>query len=100
MKKLLVEMKIIADRVVHHMPEAFFDLQVFLSANMAERPLQGGAAVQAISFFSVMFFHSLVLTRFVILIGAQIFSSGMLYFVCQSWCMFIFEYKGKYYRNY
>jgi hypothetical protein len=32
MKKLVIEMKVIAYGVVHHVAEAFFDLQVFLTA--------------------------------------------------------------------
>ena len=57
MKKLVVEMEIIADGMVHHMPEAFLDLQVLLSANMAVFTLQDRSAVQAIIFFPVVFFH-------------------------------------------
>ena len=36
MKKLVVEMEVIADGVVHHVAKAFLYLQVFLSAFMAE----------------------------------------------------------------
>jgi hypothetical protein len=32
MKKLVIEMKVIADGMVHHVAEAFFDLQIFLPA--------------------------------------------------------------------
>ena len=57
MKKLVVEMKIIAYSMVHHMPKAFLHLQVFLPAVMAKFTFKDGAAVQAIIFFTVMFFH-------------------------------------------
>lgn len=39
MKELFVEMKIIADGMVHQMPEVFLYLQIFLSANMAKMTL-------------------------------------------------------------
>jgi hypothetical protein len=57
MKKLVVEMKIIAYGVVHHMAKAFFYLQVFLAAIMTELSFKCSAAVEAIIFMSVMLFH-------------------------------------------
>jgi len=57
MKKLVVEVKIIAYGVVHHVAKAFFDLQVLLPANMTKLSLQGGPAIQAVIFFAVMFLH-------------------------------------------
>jgi len=38
MKKLVIEMKIIANGMVHHVAKAFFHLQVFLPAVMAKFP--------------------------------------------------------------
>ena len=59
MKKLMVEMKVIADGMVHHVAEAFLYFKVFLSAVMAVFPFEGGAAVQTVVFVPVMFFHRL-----------------------------------------
>ena len=39
MKKLVVEMEVIAYGVVHHMAKAFFYLQIFLAANMTKLSL-------------------------------------------------------------
>ncbi len=57
MKKLVIEMKIVAYGMIHHVAKAFPDLQVFLAANMAKPALQLCAAVQAIIFCAVMLFH-------------------------------------------
>ena len=39
MKKLMVEMKVIAYCMVHHMAKAFFNFQVFLAAVIAKPAL-------------------------------------------------------------
>ena len=57
MKKLVVEMKIIAYGMVHHVAKAFLHLQVFLPAVMAKFTFEDGAAIKAVIFFAVMFFH-------------------------------------------
>ena len=59
MEKLMVEMKVIADGMVHHVAKAFLYLQVFLAAVMAKFTFQNSAAVKAVIFFAVMFFHEL-----------------------------------------
>ena len=64
MKKLVIEMKVIADGMVHHVAKAFFDLQVFLSAFMAVMAFQYGSAVKAVVLFAVMFLHRPVLLKF------------------------------------
>jgi hypothetical protein len=58
MKKLVVEVKIIAYGMVKHVAKAFLHLQVFLPAFMAKVSLQIGSAVKAIGFVPVMLFHS------------------------------------------
>ena len=58
MEKLMVEMKIIADRMVHHVAKAFFNFQVFLSAVMTKMTLQNSSAIKAIVVMSVMLFHN------------------------------------------
>jgi hypothetical protein len=63
MEKLVVEMKIIADGVVHHVAETFLYLQVWLAAVMAIFTFKRSAAVEAIVFAPVMFFHFLVKLR-------------------------------------
>ena len=45
MKKLMIEMKVIAYGMIHHVAKAFFDLQVFLPANVAVFTLQLSSAV-------------------------------------------------------
>jgi len=45
MKKLVVEMEIIADGMVHHVAEAFLHFKVLLAANMAKLTHQRSAAV-------------------------------------------------------
>jgi hypothetical protein len=57
MKKLVVEMKIIADGMVHHVAKAFLYFKVFLAAVMAIFPFKGGAAIQTVIFVPVMLFH-------------------------------------------
>jgi hypothetical protein len=57
MKKLVVEMKIITDRMVHYMGKTLFNFEVFLPADMTEIALQSGSAIEAIIFMSVMLFH-------------------------------------------
>ena len=44
-KKLVVEMKVVADGMVHHVAKTFLYFEVFLAANMAKLTLQRGAAV-------------------------------------------------------
>ena len=39
MKKLMIKMKIVAYRMGYHVAEAFFYLEIFLSARMAIFPL-------------------------------------------------------------
>jgi len=58
-KKLVVEMKIIADGVIHHVAKTFLHLQVFLPAIVAKLTLQNGSAIKAIVFFPIMFLHML-----------------------------------------
>jgi len=57
MKKLVIEVKVIADGMVHHVTKAFVQFQVFLAAVMAIVSLNDGAAVQTIIFVAVMLFH-------------------------------------------
>jgi hypothetical protein len=57
MEKLVIEMKIIAYGMVHHVAEAFLDLQVFLPAVMAVFTFECGAAIQTVIFVTVMLFH-------------------------------------------
>ena len=45
MKKLVVEMKIIADGMIHHVAKAFLHLQVFLPAIVTKLPFEDGPAV-------------------------------------------------------
>jgi len=45
MKELVVEMKIIADGVIHHVTEVLPDLQIFLAAIMTKFTFQDCAAV-------------------------------------------------------
>ena len=60
MKKLIVEVEIIAYGMAHHVAKAFFYFQVFLAALITEFALQYSSAVKAIVLFTVMFFHGLV----------------------------------------
>jgi len=57
MKKLVVEVKIIAYGMVHHVPEAFLYFKVWLPAVVAIFPFQDSTAVQAVIFVPVVFFH-------------------------------------------
>ena len=57
MKKLVVEMKVIAYGMVHHMTKAFSYLQVFLSAVMTIMTFQNSSAIKTIIFYTVMFLH-------------------------------------------
>ena len=60
MKKLIVEVEIIADGMAHHVAKAFFHFQVLLAAVVTEFALQYTPTVKAIVLFTVMFFHGLV----------------------------------------
>jgi len=57
MKKLVVEVEIIADGMVHHVAKAFLYFQVWLPAIVAIFPFEDGTAVQAVIFVPVVFFH-------------------------------------------
>lgn len=57
MKKLVIEMKVIAYGMVHHVAKAFFYLQIFLPAVVAKFTFEDGAAIKAVIFFAVMLFH-------------------------------------------
>lgn len=58
MKKLVVEMEIIAYGMVHHVAKTFLHLQVFLPAIMAKFTFEDGAAIKAVIFFAIMLFHA------------------------------------------
>lgn len=58
MKKLVVEMKIIAYRVIHHVAKALLHLQVFLPAIVAKLTLQNGSTIKAVVFSPIVFFHT------------------------------------------
>lgn len=51
-------MKVIANSVVHHMAKALMQLEVFLAAVMTIMTLEYSPAIQAVIFFTVMFFHT------------------------------------------
>jgi len=57
MKKLFVEVKVIANGMHHQMAEVFLQLQVFLAAIITEMTREGIATVKAIAFGTVMLFH-------------------------------------------
>ena len=50
-------MEIIADGMVHHVAEAFLYLQVFLTAIVAIFSFEDGAAIEAVVFVAIVFFH-------------------------------------------
>lgn len=50
-------MKIIANGMVHHMAEAFMELQIFLPAVMTIVTLKYGSAIKAILLKPIMLFH-------------------------------------------
>jgi hypothetical protein len=98
MKKLVIEMKIITDGMVHHVPEAFLNFEVFLAAIVAIFPFEGGAAVKAIIFVPVMFFHFLM--------ASQLLNNGKNYITTSPCSLYLLgsvpipESKRKNYCNY
>lgn len=74
MEELVIEMKVIAYGMAHHMAEALLQLQVFLAAIVAKLSFEGCSAIQTVIFFAVMFFH------------IRLSSGGLMYQTCSIAC--------------